>query len=71
MAQKKKVAKAKKVGKEMLLVVSKIKHYIRSKDCMCSSDAAMALSDRVYCMLDKAMERAQANHRTTVRPQDL
>ena len=71
MAPKKKAPKAKKAGKEMLVVVSKIKNYIRSKGCMCSSDAAMTLSDRIYCQLDKAIERAQANRRSTVKPQDL
>ena len=74
MAKKKKAKKkkARKAGKkEMLVVTSKIKTYIRSKGMMCSSDAALALSDSLYCRLDDAMGRAKANRRSTVKPQDL
>ena len=73
MAKKKKAKQAAKKTskKEMLVVVSKVKTYIRSKGMMCSSDAAMALSDSLYCRLDSAMERAKANRRSTVKPQDL
>ena len=51
--------------KESLIVASKVKAYIKSKKMMTSSDALAAISDRVYCMLDKAAERS------TVKPQDL
>jgi len=74
MAKKKSVAKGKasKAGKkDVLVVASKIKAYIRSKGCMCSSDAVQAISDCVYCCLDKAIVRTQANRRSTVKPQDL
>ena len=73
MAKKKKAKKAarKASKKEMLVVASKVKTYIRSKGMMCSSDAAAALSDSLYCRLDCAMERAKANRRSTVKPQDL
>ena len=57
--------------KESLIVASKIKAYIRSKKMMTSSDALLALSDRIYCILDCAIERTKANRRTTVKPQDL
>jgi hypothetical protein len=57
--------------KESLVVASKIKAYIKSKGMMTSSDALGAISDRVYCMLDKAIERTKANRRSTVKPQDL
>jgi hypothetical protein len=57
--------------KESLIVASKIKAYIKSKRMMTSSDALGAISDRVYCMLDKAIERTKANRRSTVKPQDL
>ncbi|MFA5252545.1 MAG: hypothetical protein WC454_08180 [Phycisphaerae bacterium] len=57
--------------KESLVVASKIKAYVRSKKMMTSSDALGAISDRVYCMLDKAIERTKANRRSTVKPQDL
>ena len=57
--------------RESLVVASKIKAYIKSKKMMTSSDALQAISDRVYCMLDKAIERTKANRRSTVKPQDL
>jgi len=47
--------------KESLIVASKVKAYVRSKKMMTSSDALGAISDRVYCMLDKAIERTKAN----------
>ena len=74
MAKKKKAKKkaAKKSGKkDVLIVASKMKAYIRSKGMMCSADAIQAMSDCVYCCLDKAMARTEANRRSTVKPQDL
>ena len=73
MAKKKKAKrKATKAGKkEVLVVASKVKNYIRSKGAMCSADAIQALSEGLYCQLDTAIERAQANRRTTVKPQDV
>ena len=57
--------------KEVLVVASKVKAYIKSKKMMTSSDAIVALSDQIYCMLDKAITRTKANRRSTVKPQDL
>lgn len=75
MAKKKPAAKkpAKKASesKESLIVASKVKAYIKSKGAMTASDSLAALSCRVYCMLDKAIERTMANRRSTVKPQDL
>jgi hypothetical protein len=74
MAKKKKAKKkaAKRSSKkDVLVVASKMKAYIRSKGMMCSSDAIQAMSDCVYCCLDKAMARTEANRRSTVKPQDL
>ena len=63
---------AKKASKKEVLVVgSKVKNYIRSKKMMCSADAVVALSDKVHCILDAAMARTKANKRSTVKPQDL
>jgi len=64
---KKKVAKK----KEVLVVASKIKAYVKSKKMMTSSDSIAALSDQVYAMLDAAITRTKANRRSTVKPQDL
>ena len=57
--------------KESLIVASKIKAYVKGKGMMTSSDALVAISDRVYCMLEKALERTKANRRSTLKPQDL
>lgn len=64
------MATAKK-SKEMLVVASKVKGYIRGKKMMTSADALGALNDKIYCLLDSAMERTKANRRTTVKPQDV
>ena len=72
MAKKKAKKKAKKASKkEVLVVASKVKAYIRSKGCMCSAEAIQAISDCVHCCLDRATERAKANRRSTVKAQDL
>lgn len=68
MAKKKKTCKCKK---EVLVVASKVKAYIKSKKMMTSSDAIGALSDQVHDILDKAIARTKANRRSTVKPQDL
>ncbi len=57
--------------KESLIVASKVKAYVRSKSMMTSSEALGAISDKVYCMLDAAIERTKANRRSTVKAQDL
>ena len=67
MAKKKK----KTAKKEVLVVASKVKAYIKSKKMMTSSDAIGALSDKVYAILDAGITRTKANRRSTVKPQDL
>ena len=68
----KKKAKKKAGGKkEVLVVASKVKAYIKKKGMMTSSDAIEALSDKVYCLIDSAAKRTKANRRSTVKPQDL
>jgi len=57
--------------KEVLVVASKVKTYIKSKQMQTSSDAITALSDKVCVILDDAVTRAKANRRSTVKPQDL
>ncbi len=58
-------------NKESLIVASKVKAYIKSKKMMTSADALGALSNKVYCILDAAIARTQANRRSTVKPHDL
>ena len=57
--------------KEVLVVASKVKAYIKGKQMMTSSDTVTALSGKVCAILDEAIARAKANRRSTVRPQDL
>lgn len=57
--------------KEVLIVASKVKAYVKSKQMQTSSDAIAALSDKVCAILDEATERAKANRCSTVKPQDL
>ena len=67
MAKKKAKKKVKKAGKkDVLVVASKVKAYIRSKGCMCSADAVQAVSECVYGCLDRAVIRTKANRRSTV-----
>ncbi len=69
MAAKKKKAPAKK-AKEMLLVQSKVKEYVRSSGMNCAGDLAEAINEAVYWHLDSAVRRAGANGRKTVRGDD-
>ena len=72
MAKKKAKKKAaSKKSKEVLVVASKVKAYVKSKKMMTSADAIGALSDKVYAILDDAICRTKANRRSTVKPQDL
>ncbi len=57
--------------RDSLIVASKVKAYIKGKKMMTSSDALEAISEKVYCILDSAIARTQANRRSTVKPQDL
>jgi len=57
--------------KEVLVVASKVKAYIKGKKMKTSSDVIAALSDKVCSVLDEAIARTKANRRTTVKPQDL
>ncbi|MHC4551497.1 MAG: hypothetical protein ACYSUT_01830 [Planctomycetota bacterium] len=71
---KKKVAKkkvTKKAAKEVLVVASKVKAYVKSQGKMSSSDSIAALNEQVYALLDAAIARTEANRRSTVKPQDL
>jgi len=64
---------AKKGGKsrEVLVVASKVKEFIKSKGCMTSSDTIPAISEKIYALLEDAIGRTKGNKRSTVKPQDL
>jgi hypothetical protein len=57
--------------RESLIVASKVKAYIKSKKMMTSSESLEAISEKVYGMLDVAIDRTKANRRSTVKAQDL
>jgi histone H3/H4 len=56
---------------EILVVQSKVKETISKADMNSSGDLADALSAVVEKKLARAIERAKANGRKTVRPEDL
>ncbi|MBM4035546.1 MAG: hypothetical protein FJ291_27710 [Planctomycetes bacterium] len=63
---------AKKAAKvEPLVVGSKVRALIKAKGAKMSGELLDALNGCVACCVEKAIERAQANKRTTVKPQDL
>jgi hypothetical protein len=66
-----KAAKAKKGARESLVVTSKVKGYVRGCKMICAGDLPSAVDGKVREILASAAKRAQANKRSTVRPQDL
>jgi hypothetical protein len=58
--------------KEVLVVISKVKAYIRAKSSMNTSDAVTeALSDLVRATCDQAIEKAKSEGRKTVMARDI
>ena len=59
------------MAKEMLVVASKVRAYIKGKGMLTSGELLEALNGCVHSCLDDAIKRAQANKRSTVKAQDL
>ncbi len=58
--------------KEVLVVTSKLKKYIRSSSGMSTSaNVAPALSDTIRSLCDRAVENAKADRRKTVMDRDF
>ena len=57
--------------REVLVVASKVKAYIKGKKMQTSGDSIQALSEKIYGWLDEAANRTKANRRSTLKPQDL
>jgi histone H3/H4 len=58
--------------KEVLVVTSKLKKYIRSSAGMSTSaNVASALSDTIRNLCDQAVEKAKADKRKTVMDRDF
>jgi len=68
---KKKAKKKKCAPAEVLIVGSKVRAHIKGAGAMMSGELLGALNGCVASCLDKAIERAKANKRATVKPQDL
>ncbi|MFQ5963123.1 MAG: hypothetical protein ACE5KZ_02445 [Candidatus Scalinduaceae bacterium] len=62
---------AKKKEREILVVASKIKEYIKSNNCNTSGEFIGELSNSVYDTIDKAINRAQGNNRKTIQAKDV
>ena len=71
MPKKKTARSSGKKNREVLVVASKVKAYVKSRNMNTSADAIGQLSDRVYSILDEAALRTKANGRKTVKPQDI
>ncbi len=57
---------------EVLVVVSKVKNYVRSKaDMNTSGNVAAALSEIIRRMCDEAIEKAKRDGRKTVMDRDF
>jgi histone H3/H4 len=58
--------------KEILIVISKLKNYIRSKsDMNTAGSVAEVLSDRIRVLCDRAIQNAKEDGRKTVMDRDL
>lgn len=56
---------------EVLVVVSKVKAYIKNKGCNTAAESIDELDKRVKMILDMAVKRTEANGRKTVKAQDI
>lgn len=54
-----------------VVVASRVKDAVRSQDVRVSGDFVDALDGHVNEVLGRAVERARANNRSTLRPEDL
>ncbi len=62
---------AKKKEKEILVVASKIREYVKNNGGNTSGEFIGELSNTVYCLIDRALSRAQSNGRKTVQAKDV
>jgi hypothetical protein len=69
--EKKMAKKAKKKDRDVLVVASKIREYVKSNDCNTSGEFIGELSNTVYDLIDKAISRAQGNNRKPIQAKDV
>jgi len=68
--ERKMAKKAKGKGRDVLVVASKVREYVKSKKCNTSGEFIGELSNTVYEVIDKAINRAQSNNRKTIQAKD-
>ena len=56
---------------DVMVVASKVRAHLKSKNVKMSGDLPEALNKVVMMHLDKAADRAKGNKRATVKPYDL
>jgi hypothetical protein len=56
---------------EAFVVGSKVREFVKKKNCFASADLLEGLNRQVALLLAKGVERAKANNRKTVRSQDV
>lgn len=59
------------MSKEILVVGSKVKEFMKEAGMRSDGELIAAVSDKVHDLLGAAVERAKTNKRGTVRPGDL
>jgi histone H3/H4 len=59
------------VEETVLVVASKVRDYLKSKEVKVSGEFIPALNKKMMMVLDMAAERTKANKRSTVKPQDV
>lgn len=62
---------AKKEPAALLIVQSKVRDLIREREKRVSDEFIAALSEQVRATVEKAVQRATANGRSTLRPEDI
>jgi tRNA A22 N-methylase len=54
-----------------LINVSRVREYIKEKNCEINDETIDAINKKLYEIIDKAIYRTKANKRVTIRPHDL
>jgi len=62
---------AAKKERELLIVQSKVREIIRAREMRASDDFITALSEHVQQVIERAIQRAGANKRSTLRDADV
>lgn len=70
-AKKAAATKASAAPASQVVVASKVKDALKGGDVRMASDFVEALNGEVHDLIDRAIQRAKDNNRSTVRPQDL